>query len=78
MRHLGIDPGKRGAAAVLEDGVVLDAIHLPLLDDDIDALKLADWLQRMRPDRGWIEWVQPMPSQEDPKNPGQRRGMGAT
>lgn len=62
MRILGIDPGKSGAAAVLDGGRVLDAIDIPLADDEVDVLALADWIQLMKPEQAWIELVHPMPS----------------
>lgn len=87
MRILGIDPGKTGAAALYEVpageyyGDAVDAIDMPITEmfgtDVVDAVKLLQWVQRMKPDHVWLEKVVAMPSIPDKKT-GERRQMGAT
>lgn len=83
MRVVGIDPGKSGACGLFQPtgdrglaGVALDAIDIPILNDEVDPRGLARWLDKAKPDHVFIERVWAMPSFPDPKT-GERRQMGA-
>lgn len=65
VRIVGVDPGKKGALALICEGVVLDCIDVPLMPDNsqvqIDGDKLFRWIERNQPfDVAVIENVQPM------------------
>lgn len=89
LRILGIDPGKRGGLAVLGcdeqrpelPPQVVGVVDVPIDGDDIDVPVYLAWLRSTRPDRAYVENVQPMPSREEVDEQGvvhERRGMGAT
>lgn len=54
MRILGVDPGRRGALALL-DGPVAKVRDMPLLGDDYDAIAIRDLLLEWRPTHAMIE-----------------------
>ena len=62
---LGIDPGLAGAAAITDEGGVVDVIDLPTVgevkDRSIDVLWLSGWIKRRRIDFAVIENVWSMP-----------------
>jgi crossover junction endodeoxyribonuclease RuvC len=71
-RILGMDPGTRGAVAVVEfnDGAapqLVDAIDIPTVGtgakERVDVLALRAWIQTHRPNRAGIERAQAMPKQ---------------
>lgn len=49
MKILAIDPGKNGAFASLENGVVLGVRSLPTLQGEIDCARLAKWIDHVDP-----------------------------
>jgi crossover junction endodeoxyribonuclease RuvC len=72
LRILGVDPGVRGAVAVIElndDAVpqLIDAADIPTVGtgakERVDVLWLRVWIQTHRPDCAGIERAQAMPKQ---------------
>jgi crossover junction endodeoxyribonuclease RuvC len=80
---LGVDPGKTGALALFqplrtaESGLRWIVIDMPVVDDELNAMAIRDWIMRHSPDHAFIEHVTAMPSIADKKT-GVRRRMGAT
>ena len=80
MVILGVDVGINGGAAALSVGEMgielLDCIAIPTIADgsnrQIDVRRLALWLEKVNPDRAFVENVTPMPSLQG------NRSMGAT
>lgn len=64
MVIVGVDPGLSGAVAWLEDGNLIDAIDVPIMDGRIDASTLADMINsHPLPDIVVVEKVSSMPNQ---------------
>lgn len=63
MRVAGIDPGKHGALAIIENGVVISAQAFPLIGDEVDWTAIDDLLVTLTPDLAMIEKVGAMPGQ---------------
>src|SRR6516225_4192945 len=70
-RVLGIDPGVRGGAAIIEmvNGVatLVSAIDIPVAGvgakERVDAIALQEWILRLGPHLAFIEHAQAMPKQ---------------
>ena len=73
MAHLGIDPGKNGAWAILDDaGRLVDADHFPLdATGEIDAAALASAWSGLKPTGATVELVGSMGASKD----GRRQGV---
>lgn len=73
MAHLGVDPGKNGAWALLDrDGRLVDADHFPLdATGEIDAAALASAWRGLKASRATVELVGSMGAAKD----GRRQGV---
>jgi len=64
MLVVGVDPGLSGAIAWVKDGVVLDAVDMPVMDGRVDAPALADIICKYgTPEMVIVEKVSSMPGQ---------------
>jgi crossover junction endodeoxyribonuclease RuvC len=63
MKICGIDPGKSGGLAIIEDGKLIDYIITPCDDNGVDFNKVADFLKKHTPDVVYIEFVAARPGQ---------------
>lgn len=61
MRIAGIDPGKTGGIAIIEDGELVEAYQMPVTGNDIDVMALRQMI--LDTDEVWIEQVHAMPGQ---------------
>lgn len=60
MTTLGIDPGKSGGLALIDDdGTLIDAVKMPATDGDLLDL-LREWQEQYEP-RAWLEFVRSSP-----------------
>lgn len=62
-RLCGVDPGLSGAAALLEDGALLDVFDFTAADGRLIAGPIADWMKDRQVQRVVIEGVHSMPGQ---------------
>lgn len=58
MRTLGIDPGKNGAFACLDNGKLIGVRALPMVQDTLKACQLYRWIQALNVDVVAIEAFQ--------------------
>ena len=82
MRVIGVDPGKSGALALVErvNGavpVLVDAVDVPLLDDEIDVLEVIRWIMEKKANHAFVERVQAMPAKRSGDQNGKSHSMGA-
>ena len=64
MLVVGVDPGLSGAIAWVENGIVLDAVDMPIMDGRVDASTLADIvIKHGIPEMVVVEKVSSMPGQ---------------
>lgn len=66
MYYLGIDPGKQGGLALLDNEQIINIIPTPIAGKDIDLAAITDWLLKLiKADscEAWIEKVGAMPQQ---------------
>jgi crossover junction endodeoxyribonuclease RuvC len=66
MYYVGIDPGKHGGLALLDNEQIISVMPMPLAGKDIDLTAITDWL--LKPIGAdscevWIEKVNAMPGQ---------------
>jgi crossover junction endodeoxyribonuclease RuvC len=68
---IGIDPGLKGAIALIRSGDLIDALDMPLLDGQVDGAVICEFIRRQGFILGlhhtvpqvWIEKVHSMPKQ---------------
>lgn len=64
---IGIDPGKSGACALIDTGIVVDFFDMPWKDKQVDAIELSDmlsfWRNIYEPECLVVEQVHAMPKQ---------------
>lgn len=63
MRIIGIDPGLKGALALIEDGKLVEVVDIEASDSRINAAYLAAVIQRWQPDFAVCESVTARPGQ---------------
>jgi len=59
----GIDPGKKGGLAILDESDLISVIPMPLIDDSVDFKLVKDFLIKHKPSKIIIEAVHAMPRQ---------------
>lgn len=64
MKTCGIDPGKKGGLAIIEDDKLVERIVMPInKEDNIDWGVIADFLSKHKPNVVYIEQVSARPGQ---------------